>query len=40
MTKLKEQDIDPGIVAVATGPVERKFREIHVPSLKLDFDFQ
>ena len=29
MTKLKEQDIAPGIVMVATGPVEREFREIN-----------
>jgi hypothetical protein len=29
VTKLKEQGITPGIVMVATGPVEREFREIN-----------
>ena len=29
VTKLKEQGIAPGIVMVATGPIERKFREIN-----------
>ncbi len=29
LTKLKEQGIAPGIVMVATGPVEREFREIN-----------
>ena len=29
LTRLKEQGIAPGIVMVATGPVEREFREIN-----------
>ena len=29
VTRLKEQGIAPGLVMVATGPVEREFREIN-----------